>query len=285
MFPANAASTGAAPHPNYASHNAAAAAHAAAASKSAYNHAADEAAAKFGQPVGYTRPVGQPATFTRFSKPVSAAPAAAEGADTRPSAANVAAYGARQPPANAARGYPPSVAPAQYSHGAAAATTSAQYAQPPDSSPANPTYPAYGAGAAYGGPANAAPVYQNVALGQTAQATAAGPPYVNRSRLQSPPNGGRPNANSTTNAQMLPPAGKQYAAPHGYGYPPAGQEREQYASQAVAGQQHGASNRSYEMNGHQAGPVGHQGQGYGSQYSSVPPQMSNRYPGVSVRLR
>jgi len=276
MFPANAASTAAAPHPTYASHNAAAA------SKSAYNHAADEASAKFGQPVGYTRPVGQPATFTQFSKPVSAAPAVA---DTRPPAANVAAYGAPQPPANAARGYPASAAPAQYSHGGAAAATSAQYAQSPTSRPANATYPAYGApakaGAAYGGPANAAaPVYQNVALGQSAQATTAGPPYANRSHLQSPLNGGRPNA--TTNAQMLPPAGKQYAAAHGYGYPAAGPDREQYAPQAVAGQQHGGSNRSYEMNGHQAGPGGHPGQGYGSQYSSVPPQMSSRYPGVSA---
>lgn len=277
MFPT--APSGNVAQPNFSSH-------AAPPTKPIYNHApvsANEPNAKFSQPVGYTRPVSQPATFTQVSKPVSASPVVPEAAtvDARPLPPMAPSYGAQQPS---------TVSYAQIPSGAQYSSVGAsQRTQPPNARPVNPTYPT-GAptnpGAPFKGVVNApfaaapnAPVYQNVALGQSAQSAPGA-----RSHLQSPYNG-RPNMNST-HAQMPPPANKQYSAPHsGFpNYPPAGQEREQYSSQAPGmHHQQPTANHMYEMNGHQTGAVGqHPGPGYGQQYSSVPPQMSSRYPGVSA---
>lgn len=271
MFPSGP--SGSVAQPNFSSH-------VAAPSKPTYNHApisANEPNAKFSQPVGYTRPISQPTTFTQVSKPVSASPVAPEMAtvDARPLPPMGPSYGRQQPS---------TVSYAQISAGAHYMSQGgSQQTQLPNARPVNPTYPP-GAPAKPGVPftgASSAPAsaYQNVALGQNVQSAPSA-----RSQLQSPLNN-RPNVNST-HSQMLPPGSQQYSAPRsGFSnYPPAGQEREQYSSQASGmHQQHPTANRMYEMNGHQAAAVGHhQGPGYGQQYSSVPPQMSNRYPNVSV---
>lgn len=242
-------------------------------SKPVYNHvqnSTNETNAQCGQPVGYTRPAGQPAAFTQISKSVSASSAAPamSPADSRPLAAVATSYDAQQPTAVSYAQIPPGT---QYTLPAGSQRTQLPNARP-----------AYPPGAPVTSAANApASAYQNVALGQTTQ------PALNaRSHLQSPFNS-RPNVNSM-GAQMLPPGSKPYSTRHpGFSnYPPAGQEREQYSSQTPGmDQQHASGNRMYEMNGHQTAAVGHhQGPAYGQQYSSVPPHMGSRYPGVSVVL-
>ncbi|KAK7603574.1 hypothetical protein V9T40_003573 [Parthenolecanium corni] len=239
-------------------------------SKPVYNHvqnSTNETNAQCGQPVGYTRPAGQPAAFTQISKSVSASSAAPamSPADSRPLAAVATSYDAQQPTAVSYAQIPPGT---QYTLPAGSQRTQLPNARP-----------AYPPGAPVTSAANApASAYQNVALGQTTQ------PALNaRSHLQSPFNS-RPNVNSM-GAQMLPPGSKPYSTRHpGFSnYPPAGQEREQYSSQTPGmDQQHASGNRMYEMNGHQTAAVGHhQGPAYGQQYSSVPPHMGSRYPGMA----